>query len=56
VDDLVRRSLAVRAPSGGGAIGGDAIERAESYDKLSQLNLLGRTVLKPADFLEFFLS
>ena len=39
-----------------GSSRGDAIERAELYDKLSQLNPLGRTALKPADFLEFFLS
>jgi hypothetical protein len=32
---------------------GDAIERAEIYDKLSQLDPRGRTVLKPADFLGF---
>ena len=29
------------------------IERAELYDKLSQLNPRGQTALKPADFLEF---
>jgi hypothetical protein len=32
---------------------GDAIERAEIYDKLSQLNPLGQTALKPAVFLGF---
>jgi len=29
------------------------IERAEIYDKLSQLNSLGQTALKPAVFLGF---
>jgi hypothetical protein len=39
-----------------GQIWGDAIERAEIYDKLSHLNPLGQTALKPAVFLGFVSS